>query len=73
LELKITQITSVPTDALRGQPLRGFSVRERFAWAEYRETTKEEDKVYCLCGIFNVFMTLLYGGGEDKARKRLDE
>jgi hypothetical protein len=73
LELKITQITGVPTDALRGQPLREFSVRERFAWAESRETTKEEDRAYCLCGIFNVFMPLLYGEGEEKARKRLEK
>ncbi|OWY51406.1 hypothetical protein AALT_g4692 [Alternaria alternata] len=73
LELKITHITGVPTDALRGHPLRDFSVLERFAWAEYRDTAKEEDKAYCLCGIFNVFMPLLYGEGEEKARKRLEK
>lgn len=73
LELKIAQITSLPTDALRGQPLHEFSVRERFAWAEYRETTKEEDKAYCPCGIFDIFMPLLYGEGQDRARKRLQK
>ena len=46
LELKITHITGVPTDALRGHPLRDFSVLERFAWAEYRDTAKEEDKAF---------------------------
>lgn len=43
------------------------------AWATGRDTTKEEDKVYCLLGIFGVFLPLIYGEGESHARIRLKE
>jgi len=34
-------------------------------WAENRNTKKKEDKAYCLLGIFNVFIPLIYGEGEN--------
>ena len=37
-----------------------------------RDTKKKEDKAYCLLGIFNVFMPLIYGEG-DNASVRLRE
>ena len=43
------------------------------SWAERRNTTIEEDKVYSLLGIFNVFMTLIYGEGKGKTSRRLEE
>jgi hypothetical protein len=48
-----------------------FSVSERMTWAAKRQTTEDEDDTYCLLGIFNVFMPLIYGEGRDSARKRL--
>lgn len=42
------------------------------SWASRRETTKTEDIAYCLMGIFNVNMPLLYGEGE-RAFIRLQE
>jgi len=42
-------------------------------WAEKRETTRKEDKVYSLLGIFNVHMPLIYGEGREKALGRLRE
>jgi len=72
LELKITEITGIPKEVLRGQSLSDFSASERFAWAENRETTEEEDIAYCLLGIFNVFMPLIYGEGEANALNRLE-
>ena len=33
------------------------------AWAIRRQTTREEDSEYCLLGLFNVIMPLLYGEG----------
>jgi hypothetical protein len=56
--------------ALQGGPLSSFSVAERMAWATNRVTTRIEDKAYCLFGIFDVNMPLLYGEG-DKAFRRL--
>ena len=72
LEKQIHEVTGIPIAALRGEPLSHFSVDERLQWAEKRNTTKKEDKAYCLLGIFNVFMPLIYGEGEN-AFKRLQE
>ena len=33
------------------------------SWAAMRQTTRPEDQAYCLMGIFNVHMPLLYGEG----------
>ena len=42
------------------------------SWASTRETTKIEDKAYCLLGIFDIQMPPMYGEGE-KAFVRLKE
>lgn len=42
------------------------------SWAARRQTTQEEGLAYCLMGIFNVNMPLLYGEGP-KAFIRLQE
>lgn len=47
-----------------------LSIAERMRWASTRQTTREEDQAYCLLGIFNVNMPLLYGEGR-KAFVRL--
>ncbi|KAH0547710.1 hypothetical protein FGG08_000199 [Glutinoglossum americanum] len=49
-----------------------FCVAKRMSWASDRETTRVEDVAYCLLGIFNVNMPLLYGEGK-KAFIRLQE
>jgi hypothetical protein len=71
LEQNIHEITKIPISALRGQPLAQFSVEERMSWAAGRFTTLKEDKVYCLLGIFKVFLPLIYGEGEAYAESRL--
>jgi hypothetical protein len=43
------------------------------SWAEKRVTKREEDKAYSLLGIFDVHMPLIYGEGEQKALRRLQE
>ena len=73
LERYICEITRIPSKALRGSPLATFSVAERMSWAEIRQTTYEEDIVYSLLGIFDVYMALIYGEGKDRALKRLRE
>ncbi|KAI0570449.1 hypothetical protein TUN199_11308 [Pyrenophora tritici-repentis] len=73
LEQEIHNITGIPNDALRGQRLTEFSVKERMSWAARRTTTVKEDKVYCLLGIFGVFLPLIYGEGEEYATLRLKE
>lgn len=73
LEQEIQEITAIPTAALRGQLLSEFSVEERRSWAAKRITTLKEDRVYCLLGIFGVFLSLIYGEGEAYATLRLME
>jgi hypothetical protein len=73
LEQQLFNITGVALAALRGDPLNSFSVEERMSWAEKRTTKKEEDKAYSLLGIFNIFMSPIYGEGTEYAFNRLNE
>ena len=65
LEREIHETTEIPIMALRGVPLPNFSIQERMRWAAKRKTKRKEDKAYCLLGIFNVFMSPIYGEGEN--------
>jgi hypothetical protein len=67
----IHDITKIPVPALHGHPLDTFSVDERMTWATQRQTTEPEDGAYCLLGIFNIFMPMIYGESKDNALKRL--
>jgi hypothetical protein len=52
--------------------IRGQSVARRMSWAANRQTTQIEDTAYCLLGIIDLNMPLLYGEGR-KAFIRLQE
>jgi hypothetical protein len=52
--------------------LNSFSVWQRMSWASERITTRPEDEAYCLMGLFEINMPLLYGEGR-KAFRRLQE
>ncbi|KAH6838311.1 vegetative incompatibility protein HET-E-1 [Alternaria alternata] len=67
----ISEITGIPSEALLGKQVSEFSVAERFSWAEDRQTTRDEDGAYCLFGIFNIHLPLIYGEGRGNARDRL--
>ena len=53
-------------------PLYRRSIAQRMSWASKRTTTRVEDIAYCLLGIFDVAMPLLYGERE-QAFLRLQE
>ncbi|KAL8707073.1 MAG: hypothetical protein Q9220_007828 [cf. Caloplaca sp. 1 TL-2023] len=61
LERQIHARTGIPIAVLQGRSLADVSVAERMSWVKDRETTREEDKAYCLLGIFDVFMPVIYG------------
>ena len=65
LEDPIVEITGVPALALRGAPLSGFTPNERLRWAAKRDTKRKEDKAYCMLGLFEVFLSPIYGEGEN--------
>ncbi|KAF6807474.1 het domain containing protein, partial [Colletotrichum musicola] len=52
--------------------ISGASVAERMSWLSRRETTRAEDMAYCMLGIFDINMPLLYGEG-NRAFTRLQE
>jgi hypothetical protein len=43
------------------------------SWVANRATTREEDMAYCLMGLFDISMPILYGEGLSKAFRRLQE
>ncbi|KAK4182429.1 hypothetical protein QBC35DRAFT_361845, partial [Podospora australis] len=49
-----------------------ISVARRTSWALGRETTRIEDQAYCLLGLFDINMPMLYGEGP-KAFARLQQ
>lgn len=68
----LLDITEIPQDTLLYGDSFGESVSRRMSWAAKRQTTRAEDMAYCLLGIFNINMPLLYGEGE-QAFQRLQE
>lgn len=73
LNEQIREITGIPISALLGQRLSSFNVNERMQWAATRGTTREEDSAYCLLGIFEVSMPVVYGEGRKNAIHRLEK
>lgn len=73
LAKEIFEITGIDIDVLRhNRKLSTISVAARMSWAAMRSTSREEDQAYCLLGIFDVNMPLLYGEGQ-RAFWRLQE
>ncbi|KAK4043895.1 heterokaryon incompatibility protein-domain-containing protein [Parachaetomium inaequale] len=73
LVAELEAITGITKRVLNGSMhVRSFCVAVRMSWAANRETTRPEDKAYCLLGMFDVNMPMIYGEG-DKAFRRLQE
>jgi hypothetical protein len=68
----IARITGISSTFLSARNHSSAIVAEKMMWASKRETTREEDTAYCLLGLFDVNMPLLYGEGK-KAFLRLQE
>lgn len=72
LEQTLSGITGIAVTALRQScTITSFPVDERMYWAATRQTKREEDTAYCLLGIFDIHMPLIYGEGRQKAMTRL--
>jgi hypothetical protein len=74
----LSEATSIDIELLAGgrssrPKLSQYSIAQRMSWASARETTRPEDLVYCLLGLFSVQMPLLYGEGQQSAFSRLQE
>ncbi|KFA45350.1 hypothetical protein S40293_09512 [Stachybotrys chartarum IBT 40293] len=69
---RVAARTRIDEEVLLSGNLSMASVAQKMSWAADRETTRLEDMAYCLLGIFNVNMPMIYGEG-DKAFIRLQE
>ncbi|KAI3342710.1 heterokaryon incompatibility protein-domain-containing protein [Ustulina deusta] len=72
LSARLAIATGIHEPFLVGRNLNEASVAQRMSWAAKRSTSREEDEAYCLLGIFNINMPLIYGEGL-KAFIRLQE
>ncbi|KAI1171885.1 heterokaryon incompatibility protein-domain-containing protein [Nemania sp. FL0916] len=73
MSTEIEAITGIPRQFLLGwENFRTASVAQRMSWAANRKTTRKEDIAYCLLGIFDVTMAMIYGEG-DRALIRLQQ
>jgi hypothetical protein len=68
----IKEATGIPEAALLGRPLASFSIEQRLSWSWNRKTTRVEDQAYCLTGLFDIFMPIMYGE-EEHAMTRLNK
>lgn len=66
LSNELSSASGVPAEFLRDEGrdrIHWTSVAKRMSWASKRKTTRPEDVAYCLFGLFNVNLPLLYGEG----------
>jgi hypothetical protein len=69
----LARITGVNIRVLQHtKPLSTVAVAQKMSWAANRQTTRIEDSAYCLLGIFDINMAMLYGE-EENAFRRLQE
>ena len=60
----ISEITNIDKGVLLGTtPAWNHSTATRMSWAAHRQTTRVEDIAYCLLGIFQVNLPMIYGEG----------
>ncbi|KAF2024449.1 HET-domain-containing protein [Setomelanomma holmii] len=65
----IGSMTKLPGSALRGLEMSRFSKEQRLSWAKGRVTKVPEDTAYCLIGIFEVELPVLYAEGAYDQRR----
>lgn len=73
LSMVIAEITSIDVSAIEDFETSQFSVAQRILWAAMRTTTRREDEAYCLMGLLEVHMPLLYGEGANAFRRLQEE
>ncbi len=71
----LSRITGIAVNVLSdtSDSVQAICYGQRMSWAAYRNTSRKEDIAYCLLGIFEINMALLYGEGAKSAFIRLQE
>ncbi|KAI1853180.1 hypothetical protein JX265_011461 [Neoarthrinium moseri] len=72
-DVLLSEISGVPASCIEGlrSPLE-FNVATRMSWASQRRCARKEDEAYCLLGLFDINLPLIYGEG-GRAFVRLQE
>jgi hypothetical protein len=68
----LARVTGIDKAYLAGKSLKEACIAQKMSWVAKRTTLRKEDMAYCLLGIFDVNMPLIYGEGR-KAFRRLQE
>jgi hypothetical protein len=68
----VSRVTNISQNVLEESQWTDYSVAQKMSWAAGRRTTRLEDEAYCLMGLFDINMPLLYGEGR-KAFSRLQQ
>ncbi|KAL6691206.1 heterokaryon incompatibility protein domain-containing protein [Trichoderma pleuroticola] len=68
----VSSITRINKQYLQAQDLRHASVAQKMSWAALHQTSRLEDVAYCLLGLFDINMPMIYGEG-NRAFIRLQE
>ncbi|KAI4123669.1 MAG: hypothetical protein LQ338_005159 [Usnochroma carphineum] len=72
---EISSITKIPKPYLQSdsqnEPISKASIARKMSLASHRVTSREEDMAYCLLGLFDVNMSLIYGEGAVRSFHRL--
>ncbi|KAK7441766.1 hypothetical protein VKT23_016429 [Stygiomarasmius scandens] len=72
LKAEIAELTAIPREVLSGQrSIHDVDVLERMSWATGRETTKPQDRAYCLMGLLDVSIEPDYEERVAKSFERL--
>ncbi|KAI1209660.1 HET-domain-containing protein [Annulohypoxylon truncatum] len=70
----ISEITGIDANILESPyRIKEASIALKLSWASQRQTSREEDMAYCLMGLLDVNMPLLYGEGGARAFHRLQK
>ncbi|KAF3808540.1 Vegetative incompatibility protein HET-E-1, partial [Colletotrichum gloeosporioides] len=74
LRTRIREATCIEAAVLRDPAkINTACAAKKMSWASSRQTTRVEDMAYCLLGLFNINMPLLYGEGNDAFRRLQEE
>lgn len=69
---EIAATTQIPEDVLKCYNRSSqYTVDDKMRWRRNRETTKPEDLAYCMLGILDIHISLIYGEGEENAAERV--
>ncbi|KAI0629087.1 hypothetical protein C8Q77DRAFT_334475 [Trametes polyzona] len=68
----LEEVTGIDKDVLtHHRDVMDISVARRLSWAARRVSRRPEDQAYCLMGLFNIHMPVLYGESGERAFIRL--